>query len=274
MKRSLIALFIVASSAWTQDEGRDTGREGKPVIFVRWRRLPETGEIYRSAWRALEPYFGVLSRRRILEFDADPDRARRLLKANADAALIVALDADSAAKSARHLPNTPRLLVGIAPEATVVAQTDRKDLARLIRFLRPAARSVALFGPKQKLPGFSVTQCTTIEQANGSDVVWLAEGSRIDARALRKRLDALGIPLVSTARAEPDGAALHVRPDPSGLGRRAASQILGLLRDGKKFERGGVRRMRVTLDLDAARASGTPISLGLLARADVLRRSP
>ena len=93
-------------------------------------------------------------------------------------------------------------------------------------------------------------------------------------RALRKRLDALGIPLVSTARAAPAGATLHIRPDPAGLGRRAASQILGLLRDGKKFERGGVRRIRVTLDLDAARASGTPVSLALLARADVLRRSP
>ena len=273
MKRLLIALFIVASSAWTQDKGRDTGREGKPVIFVRWRRLPETGEIYRAAWRALEPYFGVLSRRRILEFDADPDRARRLLRANADAALIVALDAESATESARHLPDTRRLLVGSGPEATVVAQTDRKVLARLIRFLSPNARSVALFGPKQKLPGFAVTRCTSPGQAKGSDVAWLAEGSRLDARALRKVLDALDIPLVSTARAGPDGAALHIRPDSSGLGRRAASQILGLLRDGKNFERGGVRRMRVTLDLDAARASGTPISLGLLARADVLRRS-
>jgi hypothetical protein len=273
MKRSLIALIIVASSAWTQDEGRDTGREGKPVLFVRWRRLPETGEIYRAAWRALEPYFGVLSRRRILEFDADPDRARRLLKTNADAALVVALDAESATESARHLPDVRRLLVGAGPDATVVARTERKDLARLIRFLRPDARSVALFGPKQKLPGFAVTPCTKPEQAKGHDVAWIAEGSRIDARALRRVLDALEIPLVSTARTDPNGAALHIRPDPSGLGRRAASQILGLLRDGRKFERGGVRRVRVTLDLDAARASGTPVSLGLLARADVLRRS-
>jgi hypothetical protein len=49
--------------------GRDTGTGAPPVYFVRSARTAESAEIYRAAWKALEPYYGIMSRDRLYDFD-------------------------------------------------------------------------------------------------------------------------------------------------------------------------------------------------------------
>jgi len=273
--RILSVFVLFGSLAVAQDGGRDTGKEGKLVLFVRWRRLPETGVIYRACWSALEPYFGVLSRKRILDFDADPERGRSLLAAEKGAALVVAFDAESAQLVKEQLPNAALVLVGADKQALVPAQADRELLLRLMRLLKPKLRKVALFGDPSKLRDVPVKRCTKPAEMNDCDVVWLAEGAKIDARELRKHADKLGLPLVSTHPATKRGlAALHVRPDGAAVGRRAASVILHHLRDAAplKLEK-NVRRNLVALDLGAAAAAGCRVSLRLLARADTIGRT-
>ena len=93
---------------------------------------------------------------------------------------------------------------------------------------------------------------------------WVKEGQRApqDKRAF-----------VSTS-SYPEGAVVTMRPDPRSLGLHVAAQILQHLRTGKAFSRVTVRRMRLTVDLGAAKRAGLRIPIRLLARADVVRRGP
>ncbi|MEE8105431.1 MAG: hypothetical protein V3T86_07860 [Planctomycetota bacterium] len=273
--RSIGVLFLLVCLVAAQDGGRDTGKEGKPVLFVRWQRLPETGVIYRACWSALEPYFGVLSRKRILDVDADPERGRSLLAAEKGAALVVAFDAESAKLVKDQLPNAALVLVGADQQALVPAQADRELLLRLMRLLKPKLRRVALFGDPSKLRDVTVKRCTKPAEMKDCDVVWIAEGAHIGARELRKYADKLGLPLVSTHPATKRGlAALHVRPDAAAVGRRTASVVLRHLRDAAPLKpQKNVRRSVVALDLGAADAAGCRVSLRLLARADTIGRT-
>ncbi|MFQ5844060.1 MAG: hypothetical protein ACE5JG_03650 [Planctomycetota bacterium] len=133
---------------------------------------------------------------------------------------------------------------------------------------------MAVFGPPESLPDFEVVACRTTAEAAGCNLAWIPEGSRVDGRRLRKDLDRRGVPLASTSDTVPDGvAALSVLPDPESLGRRAAALVLGHLRDRKPVAPvAAVSRLRVTIDLRAARAAGHAVPLPALARADAVRR--
>ncbi len=268
-------LLLAAALALGQDEGgRDTGTGPRPVVFVRARRTAESGEIYNAAWRGLEAHFGVMSRRRLADFDGDPKRAAAFFSENGDAVLIVAFGPEVL----RFLPpGKPVLRVGEEKEAHVIARTDRARLAQAIRAFRPKARRVALFSDADEaLPGMEVVRCDRPEAAVGCDLAWLPEGSSRDARELRKALDPLALPLVST-RADVDAgiAALTVRPDPHGLGLKlAAAMLLWARGEEGAFAPKTVGRHRTVIDLVAARAAGHEVPLGALAKADVVRRAP
>jgi hypothetical protein len=256
--------------------GRDRGEGKNPVLFVRWQRLSESQAIYDAAWAALEAHFGVLSRRRLHSFDRDPERARTYLAANKDAAIVVAFDAPSAKAVSAQLKGAALLQVGSGPPAQVLAITDRVHFAGMLRRFSPEAKRVALFGDTaETLPGLEVVPCTSAASAKGCDLAWIPEGSGADARALRKDLDRMGIPLVTTSGEVPsDAAALSVRPDPAGLGRKLAAEVLAHVREKRPFQTVRVRRTRVVVDLRAARAANHDVPLRVLARADVVRRSP
>ena len=54
MWRYMVFSCLLGAAA-AQESGRDAGKN-RPVVFVRWRKTKESGEIYRAAWRALEPF--------------------------------------------------------------------------------------------------------------------------------------------------------------------------------------------------------------------------
>jgi hypothetical protein len=277
MLRMLALTSLVAAAAWAQGSGgRDAGGGPNAVLFVRWQRSSESGAIYRAAWRALEPHFGVLSRRRLTDFNGDARRARAFLAEHAGAALVVAFGARAAEVTRAALPGKPVLEVGCGERAAVRGRVDREQLARILRLFHPRARTIAIFGDQEEaLGGFRTKRCERAEDAAGCDLAWIPEGSSADARSLRPALDRLQVPLLVTAGdRHPGEAALEVRPDPVGLGYRVASLVLRRLRDKRVFTPGGVKRMRVSVDLRAARAASHDVPLGVLARADVVRRAP
>lgn len=261
--RPIVWVAILAALALAQG-GRDTGEEGTVVLFLRWTPTQESGAIYNTTWKALEPHFGVLSRKRLFDFDGDPGRGQELDTSRAG--LVVAFDAAAAAAWPRE--GTPILRAyGMV--------TDRTRLAQWVKLFHPGARRIALFGPRQVLEGYEVVACRAAADARGCDVAWLPEGSALDARALRPELDALGIPLVTSSPAvEPGVAALSVRPHPTSLGWDLAAVILDHVREGVPLRPLRARRLRVAVDLRAARDAGHEVPLEALARADVVRRRP
>jgi len=256
-----VVLLLLAAAALSQDlGGRDRG-EGRPVVFVRWERSAESGEIYRTAWAALEPYFGILSRRRLADFDRSEVKAKAFFAAHSDISLVVAFDRESA----RFAPKgVPVLQVGPASDDHVITFTARDAFARELRLFAPDAKRVALFGPrKETLRGFTVVHCKRPEDAAGCDLVWIAEGG--STRTPK------GMLVVTTSDRVPDAhAALTVRPDPSGLGLQVAAAVLAHIRAGKPFGHARIRRHRVTVDLRATLDHDVP--LAILARADAVRR--
>jgi hypothetical protein len=260
-----MGFLLLAALAAAQDEGgRDPGTGAPVVVFVRSQRNAESGAIYDAAWKALEPHFGALARRRLLDSDGDPKRAEEHRLANADAGLVVAFDAPSG----EGWGGVPVLLVE-------PPRVDRGRLANRLRSFRPGASRVAVFGAAEELPGLETRTCAAAADAKGCHLAWVPEGSPADARALRRELDALGIPLVTTSGAVEDGiAALSVRPDPASVGVDLAAAVLARVRDGAPPRPLSVRRLRVAVDLSAARAAGHEVPLEALARADVVRRAP
>jgi len=272
--RTSLPLLLLCGAALGQDGGRDTGTEGRALLFLRWRRTPESARVYATMWQELEPHFGVIARRRLAELDGDRERAAAFLKANADAAAVVAFDAESAAEARAALPGALVLGVHAGPDAAVDTRADRAQLAAWIARFRPGARRVAVFGPDEPLAGLVTVPCATAEDARGCDVAWVPEGGPADALELRRALDRLGVPLVTTSPLLPDEqAAVRVRPHAAALGRRAAALALQRLRDGVAPPGPGrVTRMTVALDLRAARAAGHEVPLAAIARADAVRR--
>lgn len=275
MRASRLLLLLAAVPALAQEGGRDSGTEGKPLLFVRWARHPESGLVYNVAWMALEPQYGLLARRRLADFDGDAEKADAFLRANADACLVVAFGEGAARRAEKALPQAQVLRVGVEPGCAVSTRVDRAQLASLFRLFRPGARTIALFGPAEEIAGFTVKPCATPAEAAGCDLAWLSEGGEADPAALRRALEPLRIPLVSTAEATPEGtAAMLVRPDPGSLGRAVAAQALRAIRDASGLRPVSVSRLRVTLDLTAARAAAHIVPFGALARADEIVRRP
>jgi hypothetical protein len=256
MRRTVTVLLLAATLLAQDVGGRDPGRGQPPVVFVRWRPSAESKAVFDAAWRALEP-FGMLSRRRLVDFDEDPDRAREVIAANADAALFVALDRESAGAVRETMPDTPVLEVSPGELAAVATRVDRARLARLVRRLAPAATKVTVVSPRaEKLPRF--------ETGPGGDLVWVAEGGQLER--------APEAAVVSTSPRLAEGlATLTVRPDPRSVGWRVAALVVKKIRDDAPFERAEVARLFVTVDLRAAQAAGYRVPLGMLARADAVR---
>ena len=270
---SLALALVLCVGAFGQDGGRDTGTEGKPLLFLRWRRTPESARGYATMWQALEPHFGVIARRRLAELDGDGERALLFLQRNADAAAVVAFDAESAAVAKAELPGALLLTLHPGPGTTVDTRADRAQWGDCLALFKPGARRIALFGPAETLPGFVTVVCTSPEQARGCDLAWVPEAGPGDAADLRRALDTLRIPLVTTSSLLPDEqAALRLRPDAAGVGRRAAAIALLALRDGAAPPPGRVSKMTLSLDLRAARAAGHEVPLAAIARADSIRR--
>jgi len=274
MRALSTAILVVAGAALAQDSGgRDTGKGAPPILFVRSARTAESAAIYRAAWKALEPYYGVMSRERMFNFDGEPNRANRFFAEHPNPKLVVAFDP----QAAKWTPKRHAVLrVGPEADAIVDTRADRTLLARLLRRFRPLARKVGVFGlADEKLAGFKVVPCKEAKDARDCDIAWVTEDARVDGRKLRAELDALGVPLVSTSATLPETiAAVTVRPDPRGLGLQLAAQILEYARSGRAFKRVRIARHRVVVDLNAARAAKVRVPLALLARADVVRRTP
>jgi len=261
-------LLIAAALPAQEDGGRDGGEQAHAIHFVRWRRSPESGEIYRSAWQSLEPHLvGVIGRQRLVDFEGDAARARAYFEAHADAALIVAFGAEAAAGARKALPQTPVVEVSEGPAAEVSTTVDRAKFAALLQRFAPKAHTVALpGGGEDPLPGFTVKPCATAAEADACDLAWLRDGGEPFA---------VHVPLVTTSEFVPEGqAVLTVRPDPRVAGWKVAALVVENLRDGKPLTRQTIERLYVTVDLDAARAVGYRVPLDLLARADAVRRTP
>jgi len=222
--------------------GRDTGEGAPLVLFVRSERTGESKEIYDAAWKALEPHFGVLARERLFAFDGEKRRAELFFAGHREYRTVVCFDEESR----RWCPDPKKVVV-------VESRTDRREVARVIRLLRPLARKVFVLGDaKESLPGFEI-----VPRREDADVAWVTED-------FRGEIGKLGIPLVSTS-ARFDGV-VTVRPDPRGVGLQLAAQLLA-----QRPDRHPVTRQRVVVDMDAADAR---IPLRLLARADIVRRTP
>jgi len=267
------ALVAALTTAEAQDSGgRDTGKGAPPIYFVRSARTAESAAIYRAAWKGLEPFYGIMSRERMFDFDGERNRAEEYFAGKAKPKLVVAFDPQAAAWVPKGVTT-----LRVGPEAGVIVNTraDRARLARLLRLFRPLARKVAVFGSaKETLAGFQTVPCAKAEDARGCDVAWVTEDARLDGRKLREELDALGIPFVSTSAVLPEKLfAVTVRPDPRGLGLQLAAQVLEFSRSGRPFREVSIARHRVVVNLDAARAVKVRVPLSLLARADVVRRT-
>lgn len=235
MRWALLPLLAVPLFA---QGGRDTGAGAPLVLFVRSERTTESKEIYDAAWKALEPHFGKLARERLYAFDGEERRAKAYFAKHKTYRTVVCFDREALA----WCPDPSKALL-------VESRTDRRELGRIIRLLRPLARKIYIKGGNDPLPGFQ-----TVSRHEDADVVWVTED---DVNPMRP-YDA---PVVSTSPYV-DGA-VTVRPDPRGVGLQLAAQILF-----EKKKRGAVTRHRVVVDMDAAR-----IPLGLLARADIVRRN-
>ena len=238
--------------------GRDSG-EGRAIHFVRWQKSAEAGAIYNAAWRALEPHLVDLGRKRLVDFDGDPAKARAYFAEQKDVALVVAFGAEAAAAARAAPPGPPVIEVSESPEADVVLRVDRERFAVLVRLLRAQAK-VALFGPvDEKLSDLRTKRCATAEEATGCDVAWVAEGGKLP--------EGVTLPVVATAM-DASGT-VSVRPDAVSAGLKVADLVVKKLRDGREVERQHVARLHVTVDLGAG---GSDIDLKLLAHADAVRR--
>jgi len=259
------SIALAQDSSPKNPEGGRDGGEGPSIRFVRWRKSPETGAISLAAWRALEPHLVDLSRHRLVDFDADPEKARAYFAEAKDVAMIVAFGAE-AAEAARALgpPHPPVLEVSARPTADVVLRVDRDRLAILVKLLHARAK-VALFGPvDEKLSDLETKWCTTAKDALGCDIAWVAEGGKLP--------EGLTLPVVTTAIDVP--ATLTVRPDSTSAGLKIASLIVGKLRDGHDFTQQHIARTHVTVDLGASPEATRDLDLRLLAHADAVRRGP
>lgn len=257
MRRTLTLLLLVATLFAQDFGGRDPGRGHPPVVFVRWGPSEESKAVFDTAWRVLEPFYDILSKRRLLDFDEDAARAREIILKNADAAVFVALDQESAGSVREVLPEKAVLEVSPGALASVATRVDRGRLAALLRRFDPKAKRVTVVSPRaERLPRF--------ETGPDGDLVWVAEGGRREGNEKA--------PVVSTApRLAPGVAVLTVRPDPRSLGWRVAALVVRKIRDGVPFERATVARLFVTVDLRAAQAAGYRVPLDMLARADAVR---
>jgi len=257
----LVCALGFAQEPKNPEGGRDTG-EGRAIHFVRWRKSAESGAIYNAAWRALEPHLLDLGRRRLVDFDGDPERARAYFADAKDVALVVAFGAEAAA-AARAAPAPPPVLeVSEATTADVVLRVDRERLAVLVKLLRAQAK-VALFGPiEEKLADLETRRCATAAEARGCDVAWVSEGGSLP--------EGVTLPVVTTAVGLP--ATLTVRPDPASAGLKVAALVVRKLRDGRDFTQETVARLHVAVDLGPTPAAAAGIDLKLLAHADAVRR--
>jgi len=256
MKR-LVWLLLLTATTLAQG-GRDSGTTGRAVLFVRWTRTDESHDIWSAAWRALEPHFaGQINRRRLASFDGDEKKARAYFAEHKDTVLVVAFGADAARVTRKIRPGTPVLEVSPGKSAHVSTRVDRERFARLLLAFHPRARRITVLGPPERLPNFEVSA--------GGDLAWVPEEGAAKPVA---------VPLVTTSSAVPKGvAALTVRPDPRSAGLKVAALVVRKLRDRKPFREERVSRLRITVDLDAARRVGYEVPLNFLARADVVRRS-
>jgi len=251
--RFALVLFLLAAAARGQG-GRD-GRTG--VLFVAIDISVESDAIHRAAWRALEPH--NVERRRIVTYFGDEKKARAYLRANKGAPVVVAYDRLAAGFAAEELPNAAILRVYEEKGAHVHTLTDWRrfvDAVGLLLGTRYGHRSTTELVPLEKTDAFG--------NLAGQSVDWIKEGVPYE------RGDK---PIVSTSGRVPEGAAiLTMRPDPRSLGLHVAAQVLSYLRHKKPFHRVTVRRMRLTIDLGAAKRAHITVPLKLLARADVVRR--
>jgi hypothetical protein len=281
-RRLRVLLTLLACSVALAQEpprnpegGRDGG-EGRAIHFVRWRKSAETAAVYNAAWRALEPHLLDIGRRRLVDFDGDPEKARAYFAAAKDVALVVAFgsEAATAARAATFPgadkggpggipppPKPPVIEVSESPTADVVLRVDRERLAVLVKLLRARAK-VALFGPEgEKLADLETKRCATAADAKGCDVAWVSEGGSLP--------DGVALQVVSTA-IDVHGT-VTVRPDATSAGGKVASLVVGKLRDGREPTPQHVHRLHVAVDLDAAPGE---VDLRLLAHADAVRRGP
>ncbi|MHC4550620.1 MAG: hypothetical protein ACYTEZ_17805 [Planctomycetota bacterium] len=280
--RRWVSLALLAPLLCAQG-GRDAGRTGRAILFVRMQRTAESGDIYRAAWSALEPHFvDQVNRRRLADFDGDANRARAYFAQHEDVVLVVAFGEKTARLTREILPRTPVLEVSPSPAAHVSVRVDRERLARLLKTFHPRARRVWVVGGHETLRDLE-----TRAEPEGCDLAWANEGAAFRRADLRETLNAatpprgtLGallwrrIPIVSTSETLPAGTAvLTVRPDPTAAGLKVAVQVLRKLRDRRPFETMRVAQLRVEVDLRAARRVDYDVSLKLLARADVVRRA-
>jgi len=267
------SLALAQEPPRSPEGGRDSG-EGRAIHFVRWRKSAEHAAVYHAAWRALEPHLVDLGRRRLVDFDGDPAKARAYFAAQKDVALVVAFGAEAATAARSALaeagtggalgtppPKPPVIEVSESPTADVVLRVDRERLALLVKLMKARAR-IALYGPAdEKLADLETKRCLTAKDAEGCDVAWVAEGGSLP--------EGVAIPVVTTAMDLP--GTLSVRPDSTSAGMKVASLVVRMLRDGREPERQHVARLHVTVDLGA---TGSDVDLKLLAHADAVRRGP
>ncbi len=253
----VLAITAVAPEVVFAEGGRETGKGAPLVLFVRSARTEESKAIYDAAWKALEPYFGLLARKRLFAFDGDPKRARAFFAQHKNSRYVVSFDVKATA-----LCPSPRRVVTVLPRA------DRREVARIARTFRPMARKVVVFGSKtEKLPGFRI-----VDKAADADLAWVTEDYTGDAKTIQKQLADLRVPLLSTS-VRIKGAVI-VRPDPRGVGLQLAARLLKAARTGVLPPERKIMRHRVVVDLDRVKSTGHRAPLALLARADVVRRRP
>jgi hypothetical protein len=251
----VLAFCASAPEVAFAEGGRESGKGAPLVLFVRSARTEESKAIYDAAWKALEPYFGLLSRKRLYAFDGDPKRARTFFAQHENSRYVVSFDADATA-----LCPSPRRVVSVLPKA------DRREVARIARTFRPMARKVVVFGNKnEKLPGFRI-----VDKAVDADLAWVTEDYTGDAKTIQKQLAGRRTPLLSTS-VRITGAVI-VRPDPRGVGLQLAARLLKAARTGVLPPETAITRHRVVVDLDRVKSTGHRAPLPLLARADVVRR--
>lgn len=285
--RKLLAALLLCAFALAQDEGREVADE-RPILFVRWERTAQRGKIYLAAWQALEPHHGMPPRLRLKDLDGDEKKAKAFFAEHKDARLVIAVDDASAVAARAALPGVPVLSAGVSESATVSARVGRGRLVKLMRLLHPDVASVGVYkvnyskrnlmNPNnalsparvQELPELELFDCAAPNAFWQCDLAWWPEGGESPGSS------ALRAPLVVTADSlQASAATMTVLPDPESLGRKLAAVALGMLRDGKPppKEPLTVSRLRVMIDLQAARAISYEVPLAALARADEVRRA-
>jgi len=254
-------------------EGGRDGGEGRAIHFVRWRKSAETAAVYNAAWRALEPHLVDIGRRRLVDFDGDPEKARAYFAGAKDVALVVAFGAEAAAAARSALA-----------EAGTGGPGDPAPGAPRDRSLRVADRGRrAPRGPGTPRRPREASPCAgegrALRARRGE-----ALGPRDEAlrhrrgrERLRRRVGLRGRepPRGRRAAGRLDGARRprdrHGPPRCHECRGKLASLVVGKLRDGREPTPQHVHRLHVAVDLDAAPGE---VDLRLLAHADAVRRGP